>query len=166
MKELWDPILPEVTPEDIRHMRNRLLQFEATAVVPKSEQRAITPCATEWCRMIVAGSLAFASRLHRVPAALPPALPSAGAGLAGPVADAGEEARRAALDVLPGFRGLVEKARIPDAAALALVRDVEGLGAVDAYELQPADWRGLPSWGGLRALEQRRLYEALDAPAR
>jgi len=162
-EELWDPIAP-VTREDIHHIRNRLIQFEATAVILKQDQRPITPCATEWCRMIIAGSLAFASRMHRQPAAVPAGLPNAGAALGASGGSTGEASGRVAFDVLPGFRRLVEAARIPEEPALALFRDIEGLGAVNAYELQLTDWQGLSGWMGLRKLEQRRLLSVLHGP--
>jgi hypothetical protein len=63
---------------------------------------------------------------------------------------------------VPGFGALVEAARVPGDAASALFRDVEALGAINAHELQPDDWRALPSWGGLREMERRRVLVHLQ----
>ena len=63
---------------------------------------------------------------------------------------------------VPGFGDLITAARVPADGASALFRDVEALGAIDAHELQPDDWRALPSWGGLRELERRRVLVYLQ----
>jgi hypothetical protein len=155
--ELWDPI-PPVTVEDVKHMKNRWELFQASGTpLETHEVKEVNNCAWGWCRRLVQRSAAFAARLHQVPSLPPPG------GFAGEADGAGEErAGRREYDRLPGFEALVAGARIPDGAAASLFRDVQGLGAVHAHELQPDDWRSLPSWDGLRELERRRVLGYLQ----
>ena len=71
---LWEVTQP-VTREDVKHMQSRVIQFDAHVAVAGPLQ-PIPHCAASWCRFIVQGSAAYASRLSRGVAAEPaPGLP-------------------------------------------------------------------------------------------
>lgn len=112
---------------------------------------------------MVRGSLAFAARTHHVPS--PPTPPvSVPQGQPAPpgLAAGGGAEDPGPYGAVAGFGELITAARVPADGASALFRDVEALGAIDAHELQPDDWRALPSWGGLRELERRRVLVYLQ----
>lgn len=73
---LWDVMSP-VTREDVRHMQSRVIQFDAHVPVAGALQ-PIPHCAQSWCKYVLEGSAAYASRLSRpVPAAPAQGLPIA-----------------------------------------------------------------------------------------
>jgi len=57
------------------------------------------------------------------------------------------------------------RAKLPEAAALALHGELVQLGAVDVRELGLSELTSLQSWGLLRPLEQRRLLRWLPSIA-
>ena len=73
---LWDVMSP-VTREDVRHMQSRVIQFDAHVPVAGALQ-PIPHCAQSWCKYVLEGSAAYASRLSRpVPAEPAQGLPIA-----------------------------------------------------------------------------------------
>ncbi len=67
---LWDPIpaLPGLMPvgrEDIKHMQQRVHQFNALVPVPEDEMVTVPDCRETFCRWLVCDSTTFA--VGRVP---------------------------------------------------------------------------------------------------
>ena len=146
---LWDP-KGTVTPEDIRHMRNRFHPFQCTAVIRSMQD--MDPCAVHMCRWIVDGANAADARAALRP---PLALPAPG-----DAASAENPTGEAAADVA-GLGDLAKKALLPPEATTALRAELLSEGAVDVAELTAEDWAGLSAWGQLKQFEQRRLLKCI-----
>ena len=63
---LWDPVPPlpgsvAVTKEDIRHMQNRVQQFNALAPLDEKSMVTVPSCAESFCRWLVAEATTFAA---------------------------------------------------------------------------------------------------------
>ena len=72
LEGLWDPIaqlpgLVPVTKEDIKHMQNRVFQFNALEKVAEGAEVTVPPCAESFCRWLVAESNSFAFRVVERP---------------------------------------------------------------------------------------------------
>lgn len=138
---LWDET-SRVSSEDIRHIRNRVEEFEFTAVI-SGILKDVEPCAPCMAKWISEKAAAWdASRALMSSAPAPPVQSN---------------------ESVVGFDALVEVAKIPAIAAGQVFKDVVALGAADVVELTQSDWQGLPSWHALRPLEQRRLLTAAAA---
>ena len=141
-KGLWAP-LGDVSSEDIIHMKNRLSLHRAVDG-PQGLLRSTEPCAPRMCTWIRAKAEAYDAKV--LVRSVAPAGPD--------TAVAPASSATAEINLLGNhFR----KAAVPAPLASRLEQDVRALGAIDARELQEADWRGLPSWSSLKPLEQRRL---------
>ena len=139
---LWEP-QSNVSAEDVRHMQSRVEQFVATEQLPRDILKDVPMCKESWAWWVVTRSAAFAAR------AAPRALP-----FVEPAADEAEDSARGQIE---GFDALMAKTIVPHGSAAALMRDLHALGAISVRELSLEDWFGLPSWGDLRPLEQRRM---------
>ena len=137
---LWDA-WGEVTPEDVRHMRNRFEEFVCRAVVHKLKES--DACAVHMCQWIKDGAAQADAQqvLHA------PVLPCA--------PDHGSEHKE--RQELVGLSGLVGAAKIPVAKAAHLEVEILAMGAVHVQELTAVDWTGLKSWTALKPFEQKRL---------
>ena len=62
---LWTPNGP-VTPEDIRHMQTRVVQFNALTPIT-GELQAVPLCPETFCMWVSMSSALFAARMHRDP---------------------------------------------------------------------------------------------------
>lgn len=137
---LWD-VWGEVTPEDVRHMRNRFEEFVCRAVVHKLKDS--DACDVHMCQWIknAAAEADAQEVLHA------PVLPVA--------TDQASKPRE--RQELVGLSGLVEAAQIPAQKAADLEAEILALGAVHVQELTAADWTGLKAWAALKVFEQKRL---------
>ena len=61
LADLWEPS-GGVSHEDIRHMKNRVWQFNATASLSKAEMREVPKCKESFCKWLVEFSSHFATR--------------------------------------------------------------------------------------------------------
>ena len=146
---LWDS-KGTVTAEDIRHMRNRFVPFQCSAVI--RTMKDMGPCAVHMCRWIVEGAnAADAQAALRPPLALPA---PGGAACSGNLADG------AVADVA-GLSDLASKARLPPETTAALRADLLSEGAVDVSELTAEDWAGLSAWGLLKQFERKRVLKCI-----
>ena len=144
---LWDA-WGEVTPEDVRHMRNRFEQFVCHAVIKSLKDS--DACAVHMCQWIVDGAAEADAR--EVLQAVVPSAPGFARG------SEHEEQQE-----LLGLSALVETVKIPVATATALKDEILALGAVHVQELAGEEWRALNSWAMLKPLEQRRLLTHVTA---
>ena len=138
----------KVGEEDVRHMRNRVLEFHFLHTLPPASLRVVTPCAPCMAAWIREG----AARYDAAGALSSPVLPVAG----------GAEDRAQ----IEGFGGFVDAARLPVQVTEALRAELLDLGVVDITEVAPSDWRALPSWSDLRPFEQRRVLRATESRQR
>ena len=140
---LWEPT-SKVSPEEVRHMRNRCREFLFTQTLPEGGLRDITSCERCMCQWIVQGAAAqdAAPALRPPPSSQPP----------------GQEM------TIHGFADLAAAVQLPPGAVKALGEDLEELGAVDVKELSDDDWQSLGVWATLRPLQKRRLLQFLRAP--
>jgi len=65
-----------------------------------------------------------------------------------------------------GFNDLMQFARIPHEAQLALAAELDDMGAMDVKELLAEDWKALAQWSLLKSLQQRRLLQHVVGPQR
>lgn len=148
LEGLWEAT-KNVSVEDVRHMQNRVKQFQFTSVLADGSLHDVTSCAPCMAAWIVREAAKFdAAGVFRPALAAPPA------------ADAG-------APPVSGFEDLMRDACVPRAQADALLADVRAIGAVSVEEMLPADWALLNSWAALRPLEKRRLLKQIGsfAPA-
>ena len=139
-EDLWKTT-QAVTPEDVRHMQSRVLQFECVASL--SRMRATAPCARCMCCWIRDGAAS-----HDAASALGAAvLPVAG----GSIAAAAPGGRVAGLHEL-GTRAL-----LPQPTVAMIGAELEALGAVSIDELTIEDWHRLCAWGGPEAFRAAAL---------
>ena len=122
-------------------MQSRVRQFRVPVTIPQGQQFAVEPCKQHMALWVVAGAQAFDAKQVVGLQALPQSATSGN---------------------VVGLNELLVASRVPDELAQVVRQKVLGLGAVDVRELTPADWAGLPSWGQLRPLEQRRLLKNLN----
>ena len=139
---LWTPT-PKVSPEDIRHLRNRVEEYPFRSIVP--ELKEVVPCSPCMARWI----LKF-SDLGSAPG--PAAVSMASAPAALPAMD---------FSCVSGFADLMVTARLTGPVVGELFSDVLALGAVDVKELCLDDWQRLLAWKKLRPMEVRRLAAAI-----
>jgi len=136
---LWNAT-QNVSEEDVRHLRNRVEEFEFTEVVSAlHDVESCAPCMAKW---IVKGAADYDLSL----------------GLPAPTANGSG----VALAVIDGFEDIMKTARLPDEFAKACRAEIAELGAVAVQELTREDWEGLPCWTTLRLFEQRRLLKSLS----
>ena len=140
---LWTPT-KRVSEEDMAHMRSRVLQFNFTQPVQRTQ--SISKCARCLCRWIVDGAAQHDASValgFRFPALPNPVLPTLGS------------------EDVQGFQELILTMRIPADVMEVLRTEVMATGAVDVRELKREDWTQLPAWGRLREMERRRICSAL-----
>ena len=142
LEGLWEPT-KKVSAEDVRHMLNRVKQFELTAVLADGSLLDVTSCAPCMAAWIVQASAKFDAVGVLRPALAAPATGAAGA------------------PSVIGFEDLMSAASVPRTQADALLADVLAIGAVSVAEVLPADWAKLKSWAALRPLEKRRLLQQI-----
>ena len=138
---LWEPT-KVVSAEDVRHMRNRVVEFTFTTTLADGALHDVQSCAPCMARWIV-----NASNAGDAAPALQPVLPVQVA--AGPLQE-----RSMAIT---GFHDMMAAVRFPATVCEAVLEDLENLGAASVSELTMADWTSLNAWSLLRPLEQRRL---------
>ena len=141
-----------ISPEDVKHMRNRVLEFPFTQTLPEGSLTDVVscaPCMSDWI-------VRKAAELDAAPA-LQPVLPVQMPGEA-----RFHEAGHAAM-AIHGFQELVAAARLPESASGTLLEDLVAIGAVSVSELTTSDWECLRSWGVLRPLQKRRLLQHVCA---
>ena len=126
-------------------MQARVEQFHALVNLPVEQHRFINPCAGGWCRAVVEGSCAFASRPVLSPPPPPP--PPGGGGSSQATAE------------LQGFANLASAAALPAPDMERLEAEILGQGAVSIEELGRRDWESLQSWGSLPKFAQRRILK-------
>ena len=137
---LWEPT-GKVSPEDVRHLRNRVEEFRFTHVVASlKDVESCASCMARWVRTYSEETVPVP-----VPAASLPASPSS----------------TSDFSAVAGFSRTTASAKLSGLVVEELFSDVLALGAVDVAELSLSDWRGLPSWKKLRPLELRRLSAQL-----
>ena len=121
-------------------MKSRLLIFTCTETI--STLRATTPCAICLSKWIRDGAIehdaAAALNAPSLPSTVPPD-----------------------TNVLGGMDELAAKAKLPQAKASALAKELLSLGAVDVVELSREDWQSLSAFGELLPFEQKRLLSSL-----
>ena len=140
---LWEPT-KTITAEEIQHMRNRVREFVFTVVLAKGAMKDVVSCPVCMARWIVAGAAA----LDAAPG-LQPALPTR-VGIVSKL----DVAR---VSAIVGLVDLLGALGFPDGAAIALVEDLEELGAISVKEPTRAEWEGLSVWAVLKPLQRRRL---------
>ncbi len=132
---LWEAT-SKVSAEDVRHLRNRVEEFQFRKIVTSlKEVESCAPCMADW---ILKYSEEAAT--GSVPAPLAPSATSA--------------------SVPPSVVGFVEAmtvAKLHGPVVDALLAEVVATGAVHVRELALSDWQQLSSWGALRVMEVRRL---------
>eukprot|EP00973_Karenia_brevis_P037661 5196651-Karenia_brevis.AAC.1 len=136
----------EVSAEDVDHMKSRVDVFFCRAKLRKLETTSACPhCMCQW---ICEATAAFDAR-----SALRPALPVSGQ----------EQHSASAKEMLAeGLPDLVMTARLPESAMEILNKDLIILRATSISELTLADWGCCPAFVSLKALEQRRLLNAVS----
>ena len=147
MEGLWEPTR-KVSLEDIKHMRNRCMEFVFSAVMPDGALKEVESCASCMCRWIVRGAAALDAQ-----AGLQPLLPIVGA-RSGPASL--EMGRVRAVGGLPE---LLEVLRVTNEVSMVIVEGLENLGAVHVSELVVSDWEALDAWSLLLPLPRRRLLQ-------
>ena len=146
---LWDST-PYVSPEDIRHMQNRVEIFKCFKKVDKDDQKTTEACAIHMCKWIAQGAAEADAAPLRTPV-----LPIAASG-SGPTA--ASDAKSAIL----GFQELASRALLPEEAAASLESALVQLGARDVREASREDWEGLSAFQVLKPFEMRRLLKAIE----
>ena len=149
---LWEPT-KLVGPEDIRHMRNRVREFQLFETIADGSLQDVVSCAPCMCKWIVQGAAAADAQ-----PALGPMLPVRQG--ASRQEESPDPARVAAIG---GLHALLAAAQLPGLVASALLEDLEELGAVNVAELAGADWEAMHSWGLLRTLQRRRVLAHVGA---
>ena len=136
---LWNSTR-NVSDEDVRHLRNRVDEFEFTEVVDTlHDVISCAPCLAKW--------ITKGASDHDLSLGLP-IQPSSGASSEGLVID--------------GFDDLMKKGRLSRDFAKSCRSEILELGAVTVQELTKDDWEALSCWQGLRLLEQRRMLKILS----
>ena len=137
---LWTPT-EHVSAEDIKHMKSRVEQFEATSPI-RGELKDTPLCKETFCQWLVRNAAAWAVRGSvRAVAAAPSTAPG----------------------TLLGLAAFCQQVHLPEDVALALEREMLSAGAVHVRELTATDWGGLASWSSLRPLQQRRILAAVGS---
>ena len=138
---LWNET-SRISAEDIRHMRNRVEEFEFTSTIPcvLKDVESCEVCMAKW---ICEKASAWDASME---------VASVTAGVSTPI-----------VDVVAGFEDLMQRALVPAAIASEMLKDLGALGAVDVKELCVEDWETLPSWSTLRILQQRRLLSIIKS---
>jgi hypothetical protein len=145
---MWEPTR-FVSAEDVRHMRNRVVEFRFMVPMVEGALRDVISCPCCMAKWIVNGSSAG----DAVPA-LQPVLPVL-------ALDEHQDSHR--VMAIFGLKDLMAAVRVPVAVCVSVLEDLEGLGAVRVSELTVADWESLNAWSLLRPLQKRRLLEHCGA---
>jgi hypothetical protein len=128
-----------VSDEDVRHLRNRVEEFEFTEVVSAlHDVESCAPCMAKW---IIKGASD-----HDLSSGLPISTTSG--------ASSGATA-------ITGFHELMREVHLPQEFSKVCHAEILELGAVDVKELATDDWEALSCWHMLRRFEQRRLLKSL-----
>lgn len=152
-KDLWKP-MGCVDTEDVEHIKSRCDIFPCREKIANLKDTSVCPhCMCKW---IYESALANDART-----VLQPLLPlAAGLGTFSVQQWPGQQQQP---DVIAGFSLLLQAARLSQAAAQNLQKDLVALGAIDVAELTASDWLSCTAFMALRPLEQRRLMNALPA---
>jgi hypothetical protein len=143
---LWEPT-KRVPPEDVRHIRNRVLEFPLTVPMDDNALVDVVSCATCMCDWIVqACASGDAASVLRTTQPVP--------------STASVDSSR--LQGIHGLDELFSIARLPEQVCAAFVEDLEQLGAVAVAELSLTDWEALNAWALLRPLQVRRILQHLS----
>ena len=142
---MWEPT-KFVSPEDIRHMRNRVVEFRFSVPMLEGALKDVISCPCCMARWIVNGSFAGDAAL-----ALQPVLPVQ------------EQLNSDRVTAIAGFKELMSAVKAPVPVCEAVLEDLEGLGAARVSELTSADWESLNAWSLLRPLQKRRLLQQCGA---
>ena len=135
---LWEPTV-KVSPEDIRHIRNRVEEFQFASVV--SDLKDVESCASCMARWI---------RKYSTETPPPPPVAAGDVGTPGPTSAS-----------VAGFVEKMASVKLTGEIVDCFLADVVATGAVHINELALADWQGLPTWKKLRPMEVRRLASAI-----
>lgn len=128
-----------MSDEDVRHLRNRVEEFEFTEVVSAlHDVESCAPCMAKW---IIKGASD-----HDLSSGLPISTTSG--------ASSGATA-------ITGFHELMREVHLPQEFSKVCHAEILELGAVDVKELATDDWEALSCWHMLRRFEQRRLLKSL-----
>ena len=146
---LWEPT-KRISPEDVRHMRNRVQEFVFSVTLEEGSLKDVVSCAPCMARWIVSGSSA-----QDAAPALQAVLPLQEAPSR---VDPLNVARVAAIG---GLAELLAAVMVRTEVSEAILEDLEGLGAVSVSELRLGDWESLNAWSLLRPLQKRRLLDHL-----
>ena len=146
---LWNPT-KHISEEDVQHIRNRCEEFTFQHVFERGGLKEVAPCTHHLAEWIEDGAGDY------------DAVCLIGGGAAAPRWPA-VQGNGVEVELVKGFKLLIETAQIPEQASNALLSDLEDIGAVDINELEQTDWDSLSSWASLRPLQQRRLKQHIQA---
>ena len=150
LEGLWEPT-KAVSPEDIRHMRNRVREFHFSVPMADSSLKDVVSCAPCMAKWVV-----NESKAGDAGSVLQPVLPVQAVGRNN------EPLSEDRVMAVAGFREMMAAVRAPSVAE-AILEDLETLGAARVSELTLSDWMALNSWSLLRPLQQRRLLQHVGA---
>jgi len=144
---LWEPT-KAVSPEEIKHMRNRVREFVFTAVLPEGAMKDVVSCPVCMAKWIVSSAAA----LDASPG-LQPVLPIR--------TSTDAKLDHARVSAIVGLTGLLEAVKLPTGTAEAVVEDLEELGAINVKEPNRSEWESLAVWALLKPLQKTRLLQHL-----
>jgi len=133
---LWEPT-KAVSPEEIKHMRNRVRKFVFTAVLPDGAMKDVVSCPVCMAKWIVSSTAALDAS-----AGLQPVLPLR--------TSTDTKLDHARVSAIVGLAELLEAVKLPPCAAEAVVEDLEQLGAISVQEPDCSEREGLIVWALLK----------------
>ena len=152
LEGIWQPT-KRVSAEDIRHIRNRVAEFPFLAPLPDGSLKDVVSCAPHMARWIVKGAAAYDAAFGARQPAVAVEVP---------------RSKEVALDMdrvaaIQGLQPMIAALYAPVPVAVALLEELERLGAVTVTELTAADWESLSAWALLLPLQRRRLLQCVGA---